>query len=182
MSSQAVANRYAQALFLAAEEKGNLEQANEELQTVKQIAETTAGFSSFLTHPKVTSEQKSAFIQTSFQEALSETTLNTLLLLIDRKRIDILIPMIDKYKELYYEAKNMAEATVYSAKPLTQAEEDQLAELFARKTGKAKLIVKNEVNANILGGLKIRIGDRIYDGSVKSQLDRMRRQLIAGTR
>lgn len=54
--------------------------------------------------------------------------------------------------------------------------------MFAAKIGKAKLVVNNEVNPDLIGGVKIRIGDRIYDGSVKAQLDKLERQLIAGTR
>ncbi|WP_088104383.1 F0F1 ATP synthase subunit delta [Halalkalibacter urbisdiaboli] len=182
MSNQAVANRYADALFQLAQEKGILEQVNEELQVVKQVVQTTPAFSQFLGHPKVTTEKKRAFVQESFQQSISETSLNALLLLVDRKRIDILVAMIDKFKALAYEAQNVAEATVYSAQPLSEEEKAQLAELFAKKAGKAKLLVKNIVNSDLLGGLKIRIGDRIYDGSVKAQLERLERQLIAGTR
>ncbi len=58
----------------------------------------------------------------------------------------------------------------------------ELALVFAAKIGKAKLVVNNEVNPDLIGGVKIRIGDRIYDGSVKAQLDKLERQLIAGTR
>ncbi|WP_100405710.1 F0F1 ATP synthase subunit delta [Bacillus solitudinis] len=182
MSNQAVANRYADALFQLALEKGLLDQVNQELQVVKEVVQTTPAFSQFLGHPKVTTEQKKAFIQQSFKQAVSETSLNTLLLLVERNRIDILVTMIDKFKALSFDAQNIAEATVYSAQPLSTEEESQIADLFAKKVGKEKLIVNNVVNSDLLGGLKIRIGDRIYDGSVKAQLDRLERQLIAGTR
>ncbi len=65
---------------------------------------------------------------------------------------------------------------------MTEEEQQQIATIFAKKVGKSKLVVKNVVNPELIGGIKIRIGDRIYDGSVKAQLDRMERQLIAGTR
>ncbi|ADC49431.1 ATP synthase delta subunit [Alkalihalophilus pseudofirmus OF4] len=182
MSNQAVANRYAYALFQLAEEKSILSQVVQEMELVKEVVNTTPEFLQLLSHPKVTTEKKRAFIENSFKDSLSETSLHTLLLLVENKRIESLVDMIDSFKEMSYEAQDMAEAVVYSAKPLTSEEQAQIAVIFAKKVNKAKLLVTNVVNKDLLGGLKIRIGDRIYDGSVKSQLDRLERQLIAGTR
>ncbi|MDT8860431.1 F0F1 ATP synthase subunit delta [Alkalihalobacillus sp. MEB130] len=181
MSNQAVANRYASALFQLAKEKHDLKKVNEELQTVKTVVETTPELVQFLSHPKVTVAQKQAFIQESFK-GLSDISVHTLLLLIDKKRTDIIVPMINKYKELAYEAQDMAEALVYSTKPLSEKEQDHIAKAFAKKAGKSKLEVKNIVDSELIGGIKIRIGDRIYDGTIKAQLDKLERNLIAGTR
>ncbi|WP_368503086.1 F0F1 ATP synthase subunit delta [Alkalihalophilus sp. As8PL] len=182
MSNQAVANRYAYALFQLAEEKGILNEVAQEMELVKEVVNSTPEFLQFLGHPKVTADKKRAFIETSFKGSLSETSLHTLHLLVENKRIDSLVDMINSFKGMSYEAQNMAEAIVYSAKPLTGEEQAQIAEIFGKKVNKAKLLVTNVVNKDLIGGLKIRIGDRIYDGSVKSQLDRLERQLIAGTR
>lgn len=182
MSNQAVANRYAYALFQLAEEKNMIEVVSKELQVMKEVSEAAPDFTKFLRHPKVTVAQKRECIQKGFGQAVSEASLHTFFLLIDRKRIDILIPMINKFQALAYEAQDMAEALVYSAQPLTEQEQQQIATIFAKKVGKSKLVVKNVVNPELIGGIKIRIGDRIYDGSVKAQLERMERQLIAGTR
>lgn len=182
MSNQAIANRYADALFQLAKEKNILEDINQELQVAKEVAQSTPEFTQFLMHPKVTNVQKQEFIQKSFGQTLSETSLHMFYLLVDRKRMDILVPMINKFQALAYEAQDKAEALVYSAQPLSEQEQQQIAKVFAEKVGKSQLVVKNVVNPEIIGGIKIRIGDRIYDGSVKAQLDRMERQLIAGTR
>ncbi|KMK78276.1 F0F1 ATP synthase subunit delta [Alkalihalobacillus pseudalcaliphilus] len=182
MSNVAVANRYASALFQAARGKGTLNQAVEELKAMKEVLKTTPAFAKYLANPKFTKEQKQQFIQSSFQGTLSLEVVNTLRLLVDRKRTDILVPMIDKFVALSYEAQNIAEATVYSAKALTEEEKSQIAQVFAIKVGKAQLLIHNVVNADLLGGLKIRIGDRIFDGSVKAQLNRLERQLVTGTR
>ncbi|MCM3760089.1 F0F1 ATP synthase subunit delta [Alkalihalobacillus oceani] len=182
MSNQIAANRYAQALFQLAQEKNLLETVSSELELVKNVYESTPEFGRFLNHPKVSDAQKQAFIQKSFGKAISETSLHTFYLLIDRKRTDELVPMIKTFQALAYEAQNMAEGLVYSAKPLSEQEIQQIAELFASKVGKAKLVVKNIVNQDLIGGIKVRIGDRIFDGSVKAQLDRIERELSTGTR
>ncbi|ARK32745.1 F0F1 ATP synthase subunit delta [Halalkalibacter krulwichiae] len=182
MSNQAVANRYAVALFQLAKEKHDLKKVNEELQVVKTVLETTPEFVSLLSHPKVTNQQKQVFIQEAFSKTLSEITVNTVLLLVERKRVDELVPMINKFKDLAYEAQDLAEAKVYSAKPLSEKEQDHIAKIFAKKVKKSKIEVTNIVDSDLIGGIKIRIGDRIYDGTVKAQLDRIERQLVAGAR
>jgi F-type H+-transporting ATPase subunit delta len=181
MSNQTVANRYASALFQLAQEKKQLKQVNEELQAVKQIVQTTPDFLKFLTHPKITKQQKQAFIEKSFG-SLNEISMNTFLLLVERNRTDILVSMIEKFKELVYQEADMAEARVYSAKPLSEDEQNEIAKTFAKKVNKSKLEVSNIVNPELIGGVKIRIGDRIFDGTIKAQLDRLQRQLVAGTR
>ncbi|WP_227937043.1 F0F1 ATP synthase subunit delta [Alkalihalobacillus deserti] len=182
MSNLAVANRYAYALFQLAQEKNDLKKVNEELQAVKSVVESTPEFVSLISHPKVTNQQKQQFIQENLGEVLSEMTLNTILLLVERKRIDSLVPMINKFKELAYEAQDVAEAQVYSPKPLSEKEQEHIAKIFAKKAKKSRLEVTNIVESELIGGIKIRIGDRIYDGTVRAQLDQIKRQLVAGTR
>ena len=179
MSNITVANRYAEALFQLASEKHDLKKINEELQVVKEVVNTTPELTQLLMHPKVTAKSKQAFIKSSFGQVLSKSTLNTLYLLIERKRMDILIPMIDKFKDLAYSAVDMAEAIVSTPKPLAETEREQIAKIFAKKAGKSKLEIKNVIDPELIGGIKIRIGDHIYDGSVKAQLDQIKRQLIA---
>lgn len=182
MSNQVVANRYADALFQLAKEKNQLESVSNDLQLVKQVAESTPQFLQYVSHPKVTNEQKRTFIQQNFEPNVTETTLNTLYLLIERKRIGSLLAMIDQFQKLAYEASGMAEAVVYSAKKLTDEEQQQIAATFAKKLHKAKVVVKNIVNPDLIGGVRIRIGDYIYDGSIQAQLDSLKRELITGTR
>lgn len=178
MSNQVVANRYADALFQLAKERNSLETVTKELQLIKEVSELTPTLIQYLSHPKVTNEEKRAFITSNFSQTVSEATVNTLLLMIDRKRINSLIPMIDKFQSLANEESGKAEALVYSAKPLTETEKEQISTVFAKEVQKNELIVKNIVDEDLIGGIKIRIGDFIYDGSVQSQLEQMKRRLI----
>lgn len=182
MSNQVVANRYADALFQLAKEKNQLEAVTSDLQLVKEVAESTPQLMRYLSHPKVTNKEKQEFIRKSFGQALTEISLQALFLLIDRKRVDNLIPMIHTFQSLAYEARGMAEAVVYSAKALTEEEQKQVEDTFAKKANKSKLVIRNIVNSDLIGGIKIRIGDYIYDGSIKAQLDRLKRELVTGTR
>lgn len=181
MSSQVIANRYADALFQLATEKNQLDEIVEELRLVKDVVEKTPSFISYFTHPKVSEREKRDLIKAHFG-SLSELSLRMLLLLVERKRFDNLLLIIDRFHQLAYEASGVAEAIIYSAKPLTDEEKRLVSEAFAKKVNKEKLVVTNVVDEKLIGGLKVRIGDTIYDGSVQAQLERLQRELIAGHR
>lgn len=182
MSNQVVANRYAVALFQLSKEQGTLEQVGKELELVKNVLADTKELTTILEHPKVETSKKAELIKNSFANAVSPTVLNTLLLLVERKRTNLLNSIIKSFETLSYEALNIALAKVYTTKQLTQEQGEQLATSFAKKIGKDNLYIQNIIDPNLIGGIKIRIGDRIYDGSIKGQLDRLERQLLAGTR
>lgn len=182
MSNHAVANRYAVALFQLAKEKNLLEPIGEELQLIKAVFSETPELKKVLEHPKIGLEQKKELLEKGFQSSISVEVRHTIELLLQRNRIDVLETLIDKVQELAYEERNVASAKVYTVKPLSDEVKAELATTFAKKVGKSELIIDNIVDSNLIGGIKIRIGNRIFDGSIKGQLDRLERQLVAGTR
>ncbi|WP_409296075.1 F0F1 ATP synthase subunit delta [Peribacillus sp. SCS-26] len=177
MSNTAVAQRYAAALFQVAKEQNQLSQVEEELRTVRTVFSQNSGLQSFLSHPKITSEQKGQLIQTAFG-GLSQSVLNTLMLLMDRHRQDIISEVADDFINLAYEERGEAEAKVYSVRPLTDEERGAIGASFAAKVGKRSLIIENIIDRSLLGGVKIRIGNRIFDGSVSGKLNRLEKQLL----
>lgn len=99
------------------------------------------------------------------------------MILIDRHREDYIAEMADHFIELANDERGIAEAKVYSVRPLTEAESEALSSVFASKVGKQSLRIENIVDSNLLGGIKLRIGNRIFDGSLRGKLERMERQL-----
>lgn len=177
MSNAIVAKRYAVALFKIAKEKHVLELFEEELRLVKNVFETNAELHSFLSQPNISKEQKKAVLSNVFS-SLSESILNTLCILVDNKRIDILSNIANEYVTLANEERNVADATVYSIRPLSEDEKVAIAESFAKKTEKDAIRIQNVVDAELLGGIKVRIGNRIYDGSLQGKLARIQRELM----
>ncbi|MDR4890211.1 F0F1 ATP synthase subunit delta [Fredinandcohnia sp. QZ13] len=178
MSKGIVAKRYAVALFQLASEQHALDQYEEEIRTVKQVFSNSGDFQSVLKNPKLTADKKKAIVTQSFQ-GFSQMTLNTLYLLIDRHREDIIADVAEEFIALANDKRGIADATVYSVRPLTDSEEAGISSVFARKVGKSSLRIQNIVDPSLIGGVKLRIGNRIFDGSVKGKLDRLERQLIA---
>lgn len=108
--------------------------------------------------------------------------LHTIFLLIDRRRSSIVPDLTDEFIKLANQADQTEDAVVYSVKPLSEAEMLSLSQVFAKKAGIASLRIRNEVQTDLIGGIKVRIGNRIYDGSVSGKLERMERQLAGGNR
>ncbi|WLR50715.1 F0F1 ATP synthase subunit delta [Bacillus tianshenii] len=178
MSQNVVAKRYAEALFQAAKEQNKLEETYQELKTVYQVLTTHKEFFVLLQHPKFSKEAKKGMIQETFA-GCSVLILNTFYLLIDRKREGVVFELIEHYFERANEAQGVAEAKVYTVRPLATDEEKALSEAFAAKVGKKELRITNIVDKNLLGGVKLRIGNTIFDGSVKGKIDRVERQLVS---
>ncbi|ARI76079.1 F0F1 ATP synthase subunit delta [Halobacillus mangrovi] len=178
MSGSIVAKRYAQALFQLAEEHLKVDQIAEELNVVKDVFGKNPSVYTFLKHPKVTTEDKKRVVAKSFQ-ALSAEVLNTLKLIVDRHREDIIFDMINEYMSKIADKKGVAEATVYSVRELSDKEKEQISKVFAPKVGKQSLNITNMIDSSLLGGIRVRIGNRIFDGSVSGKLNRLERELVS---
>ncbi len=176
MNKQVVAKRYASALFEIAKEQQLLDQLEQELRVVKQVFAQNEALLSVLNHPKVALAKKKALIQEVFA-SVSNVLQHTFMLLLDRHRIDIAEDLVDAFITLANEARGVAEAIVYSARPLTEDETKALAEVFAKKVGVDTLRITNIIDKDVIGGVKVRIGNRIFDGSVSGKLARLQRQL-----
>ncbi|MFC4321906.1 F0F1 ATP synthase subunit delta [Litchfieldia salsa] len=177
MSKGVVAKRYAVALFQLAKEQQTLDQIEAELRVVKHVFTTNKDLLVFLTSPKIQVEQKKAALKEAFA-SVSTVVLNTLYLMVDRHRETVVSDVVDHFIELANEESGVAEAKVYSVRPLSDAEQAGVSSVFAKSIGKSALRIENIVDKSLIGGVKIRIGNRIYDGSVNGKLERLERDLM----
>lgn len=177
MSGSLVARRYALALLEIAKEQQLLKVIVEDLRVVKEVIGYTPELKAVLHSSKLTKETKKAVVTQGFT-AVNPYVLNALLLLIDRHREDQIVSVADEFLALANEEMGIAEADVYSTRALSDAEREAVSAVFAAKVGKKSLNIKNFVDSDLLGGLKLRIGNRIYDGSLRGKLDRLERTLL----
>lgn len=177
MSNSTVAKRYAIALFRIAKEQQLLDQMEAELRVVKDVVKNNSDLGVVLKSPKLTIEKKKEIINKAFS-GTSVYVLNTLMILLDRHREDYIESVADHFIEFANDERGIAEALVYTTRPLTEAEKQALSSTFAAKVGKQSLRIENIVDTNLLGGIKLRIGNRIFDGSLRGKLERLERQLL----
>ncbi|MDR7073520.1 F0F1 ATP synthase subunit delta [Fictibacillus barbaricus] len=173
-----VAKRYALALYEVAG-VAKLEETVAELRVVKHVLESNKDLQKVLSHPKVTKGQKKELIKESIGAELSTPVMNTIFLMVDRNRYLFITEMAAQFIELANEAQGIADAQVYSVRPLTDDELQKMEQTFAAKVGKRALRINNIVDPSLVGGVKIRIGNRIFDGSISGKLNRMERQLAS---
>ncbi|WP_273130223.1 F0F1 ATP synthase subunit delta [Bacillus weihaiensis] len=178
MSKGIVAKRYAVALFQLAKEKNSVDQIESELLVVKEVFTSNKELAEVLNHPKIKNETKKSLIKEAFT-GLSEAVVNTLLLLVDRHRSDVVSGMVEHFVEKANESRGTEDAIVYSVRHLSETELSSISASFAKKIGKHSLRLQNIVDPSLIGGVKLRIGNRIYDGSVSGKLERIERQLVA---
>lgn len=177
MSNPAIANRYAFALFQVAKEHQLLDQLEMELRVVRDVFNQNRDFNTVLVSPQLSKDKKKQLLSAVFS-SVNVFLQNTLKLLVDRGREGMIVQMADSFIELADSDKGIAEATVTSVRPLTEEEAKALSTAFAKKLGKKELRIKNKVDSNLLGGIKLRVGNRIYDGSLQGKLERLERQLL----
>lgn len=179
MSAKVVAKRYAEALFQLGEEKSVLDQFADELQVIKKVFLNHEQLFHFLKHPRVNVDQKEQLIDKAFQ-GLHTDLINAIKLLVHRHRIDQLPSIVDSFIQLVHNAKGIAEATVQSVRELTSEEKELLQQNLAKRFNKDAIIISNEVNPDILGGLHIRVGNTLIDGTLSGMLKRIERRIITG--
>jgi F-type H+-transporting ATPase subunit delta len=173
-----VAKRYALALFQIAKEQQLLGVVEEELRVVKEVFVYNTDLKALLKSSKLTIDKKKEILTTAFT-SVNPYVLNTLMILIDRHREDEIIEVANQFLELANEEKGIADAQVISTRELSEAEREAISATFGAKVGKKSLRIENIVDSELLGGVKLRIGNRIYDGSLRGKLDRLERKLLS---
>ena len=122
--------------------------------------------------------KKKQLIVQAFKD-FSEEVHNTLKLLIDRHNEDAVPAIVDQFIALANESKEIAVATVYSVRALSEEEKQQLAAVFSKKLSLKTLKINNVIDASVIGGIKLKVGNTVYDGSVKGKLERIERNIVS---
>lgn len=178
MSSEIIiGKRYARAVFEIAQTSDTIDQTGTELEQISNLIHSNPELRSLIENPVIDVDVKKNALKQSLQQQVSTVTLNTLQLMIDRGREKYLPAVVKAYRQLSYEYTGKAIALVYSPYPLSDSEKSTIAAQFGRVTKKT-IEIKNEVDPKLLGGLKVQIGDTIYDGSLATKLETMEKHLI----
>ncbi|WP_349408825.1 F0F1 ATP synthase subunit delta [Pseudalkalibacillus sp. SCS-8] len=176
---EAVAKRYAAALFDVVKEKHSLDQVEKELRGVQAVFEENEKLLTIMNHPKISADDKKSLLSKILGSQLSEPVHNTILLMVDRKREAMIPSMVDQYILLANEERGVADATIYSVRLLTEEEKQSISKTFSERINVNELRVENVIDQDLIGGIKVKIGNRIFDGSVNGKLNRIQRQLVS---
>ncbi len=177
MIGSTIAKRYARAFFEIAEEAKQLENYYKELSGFSAIIEANEDLKEFLANPIFDQKEKKAVIESILQKTdISGITANFLKLLADKQRIVILEDICDTYMDMMDEALKTVRVSVKTAFPLTSETIKKLQDSLELQTGKQVQITIME-DQSLLGGIVIRVGDTLYDNSIRTQLNNIRNLL-----
>ncbi len=176
MLNRSVARRYAEAFFTIAREANKIDDFQQELEKVVAAIEEMENLKEYLAHLLIPAAAKKEVIEKIFAGQVSDLTMNFLKMVVDKRRESYISVIVEEYKDMADEHRNVAKAELVAAREVPEEEVKMLTEKLSASTGKSvQLQVK--VDPALLGGVKIRIGDQIIDGTVAKRLEMLRGQL-----
>src|SRR5699024_8925929 len=125
-----------------------------------------------LNHPKISESDKMNMIDEVFGECRKDI-IHTIKLLVTRHRIENIIEIINQVTEIYNQANEIAVANVYSVRELTETERENITDALKERIMKKEVKLDNIIDLSVLGGVKIRVGNTIYDGTISGKLNQM---------
>ena len=173
-----VSKVYGDALFEEAMDKNVLSQWYEEIGALRTIFLENPDLAQFLNHPQIIKEEKKKVVETIFFGKLSEGLLGFLVTVIEKGRQNDMIPICDYFTDRVKAYKKIGVVKVTSALPLSEDQKKRVEERLLETTGFVSLETEYAVDESLLGGLVIRIGDRVVDSSIKTRLEEIRRDLM----
>ena len=173
-----IARRYVTALFNAASKAGLIDRVESDLGLVSYTFESLPELFESIVSPVVPNKTKREIVRSIFEGKVEAITLDYLYLLIDKHREEAISQTEEIYILLANEARGMTTADVTTAIDLDKTLETALAAKLSKITGK-KVSLNLAVDPAIIGGVMVKIGDRVIDGSIKGQLAALREMLLA---
>ncbi len=181
MKDLLAANRYAQALFDIARLLHKDEEIEAELEAFSDALKRSPEIEKFLHDPRLKINEKKKFVQRIYQERRHEiykALLNFFMILFRKNRFNLIHEIAVSFKRIADEAQGQGVAEITTAAPLGKHEEERIVERLEKMAGYKIAVKKKEIDPSLIGGLLVRVKNRVIDGSVKHQVDILRKELI----
>ena len=179
MARRAYARRYAQAMFQIAVERAELDKWQSDLRKIAILGEDAA-FTMLLESPRLHFDDKARLLSEQLGD-INPLALNLVYLLVAKGGLNIAGKIADEYQRLLDSYHGIEQAEVFTAIPLDDEERLKLEGRLGAVVGK-KVVIKPEVDASLIGGIVARIGGKLLDGSTRSRLEALKRELSGVTR
>lgn len=179
MPAGSIARRYAKALLDLGVQSQTYDALGKELERIAGAVGGSHDLREALANPSFSLDKRRAVVEELVKRlALSKPMRNFTMLVLDKGRLTALPDISRAYRELVDQHAGRVRATVTSPKPLDAATADRIKRALEKQTGKQIVLEKKE-DPSLIGGLVTQLGDTVYDGSVRTQLQRMRDQLLS---
>lgn len=181
MINDSVSRAYASALVELAEADGQLSEVADELEQLSELIAREPALKSLLSTRALSVSERAGAIERLFKGQVSELVYRFLQVVNQKDRINKLAGIIDAFGDVVAERKGIVEVDIHVASKLDDAQAQRVAQGIGQSLGK-EVALHQYVDEKLIGGLKIRIGDKLIDASVATQLKLMQRKLVAAGR
>ncbi len=176
--ARSVENVYADALLSVAKESGKTEEILRDAEMLLKALRESPEFLERLTDPGRSKEEREEALRTVFADVLETETAGFLSVLVEKRREDALPGILNRFVRLAEESMGIGRAFVRTAFPVTEDERVQIERKVRETAGFQTLHFTYETDESLIGGIVIRIGDRVVDGSVQNRLNKLTRELL----
>jgi F-type H+-transporting ATPase subunit delta len=170
--------RYAEALVDISVQNNDIDAYQKDLEAISDAFSNMPDFKSFLLNPETDVETKKSILQKIFKNNVKDEVLHLILLLIDKARIKFLPGIFEEFVRLADEKRSILNMRIISAVPLSQLQLDELNEKFRKLYNASSVKTSVETDASLIGGVKVIIGDKLIDGTVKGMLKNLQYALL----
>lgn len=178
MSVETVARRYAAALADVVVKSGETETVQTELKTWEELMTSNENLLEVFKNPSIAHVNKEKVLENLLEKSgPNKTTANFLRVLLRNNRLTELGEINERFASVIAERSGQVSAKVVSARPLNDGEKSEIQASLAKMTGR-KVNINYETDESIIGGVVTTIGSTVYDSSVKTQLENLKKQMI----
>ena len=174
-----VSKTYAQALFELAVEEGKTTDFLEEAVALLEVLRSNAEFGQFMNHPKIQKEDKLEVVKNVFREKLSREMLGFLVTIVEKDRYSEIEAILGEVISSIKEYNNIGTAYVTTAIAINEQEKQDIESRLLAPTRYKTIECIYDVDKSLIGGMVIKMGDRVVDSSIRTKLDKLQRELLA---
>ena len=178
MEMPLVEERYAEALIEITEANISTDKVLSDFDAVINLLDSTGELGDYLGNPQIQLDMKKKLLSDMFDGRIDESLFKLLLLLTDKARTKHIRGISDEYKRLADEKRNVLKLEIISAAQLDELQVEKICEKYAATYKKGKVSAVLQIDKSLIGGIKVQIGDRVEDYSVKTRFDSLRSLLI----
>lgn len=173
-----VSGTYGEALFELAYEKNTVSAMLEEVSGLQMVLKENKELSVLMNNPKVSKEERESIVKEVFGGRICDDLLNFLILLVQKGRYAYVEEILAYFTDRVKEAEGIGTAYVTTAVELTPAKKDEVHKKLLATTSYREIEIIYQVDPSLIGGMTVRINDRVIDSSIKTKLEKMERSLL----
>lgn len=172
-----VGDRYAESLFDLAKEENKVTQYLDDIKLVGEVLDSDPQIVQLFNHVLIENDKKIQLLDQSFKGNVDQYVLNFLKLLVQSRRIRYIDDIVKSYIKLSNQYLGIEEGMIYTPYELTDQQIQDIEKAISQKENK-KVTLKVSIDPSLLGGIKVQIANRIYDGTIKNKVEMLKKELL----